>query len=121
MLLNGKRLGNLSAIEAIPDQEIMATVNAVAETLTPEGNSVVRIAVHPDAKWVDKLRRARVDLVFNLCESIDGVAALEPPVISVRRQRQRNGRRRLGDSLRILVPGLSMRRTKPSSGSIQRR
>jgi len=39
--------------------------------------------VHPDARWIDKLRRARVDLVFNLCESIDGVAALEPAVISV--------------------------------------
>jgi D-alanine-D-alanine ligase len=49
----------------------------------PEGNSIVRIPVHPDSKWVDKLRRAHVDLVFNLCESIDGVAALEPAVISV--------------------------------------
>jgi D-alanine-D-alanine ligase len=43
----------------------------------------VRIPVQPDARWVDKLRRARVDFVFNLCESIDGVAALEPAVISV--------------------------------------
>jgi D-alanine-D-alanine ligase len=32
---------------------------------------------------VDKLRRARVDLVFNLCEAVDGVAALEPAVIAV--------------------------------------
>jgi D-alanine-D-alanine ligase len=39
--------------------------------------------VQPDTKWVDKLRRARVDLVFNLCESIDGVAVLEPAVIAV--------------------------------------
>ena len=72
-----------SAFAEFPDQEIMAAVDAVADSLTPEGNSVVRIAVHPDSKWVDRLRRARVDLVFNLCESIDGVAALEPPVISV--------------------------------------
>jgi D-alanine-D-alanine ligase len=72
-----------SAFAESPDQEIIGTVDAVAAALVPEGNSIVRVAVHPDSKWVDKLRRAHVDLVFNLCESIDGVAALEPAVISV--------------------------------------
>jgi len=66
-----------------PDQLITGTMDAVAAELASEGNEIVRIHVHADAKWIEKLRRARVSLVFNLCESIDGVAAMEPPVISV--------------------------------------
>lgn len=68
---------------AAPDQLITGTVDAIAAALASEGNEILRVPVHPDARWIDRLRRARVDLVFNLCESIDGVAALEPPVISV--------------------------------------
>ena len=71
------------ASAAAPDQLIVGTVDAVAAELASEGNEIVRVSVSPDAKWIEKLRRAHVDLVFNLCESIDGVAALEPPVISV--------------------------------------
>jgi D-alanine-D-alanine ligase len=72
-----------SAFAEFPDQEILGTVEAVGVSLSTEGNAVVRIPVHPDARWIEKLKRARVDLVFNLCESIDGVAALEPAVVSV--------------------------------------
>jgi D-alanine-D-alanine ligase len=72
-----------SAYAAAPDQLILGTVDAIAAELAREGNEIIRVPAHQDAKWVDKLRRARVDLVFNLCEGIDGVAALEPPVISV--------------------------------------
>jgi D-alanine-D-alanine ligase len=71
----------LSAVSA--DQLIATTVDAVARELAGEGNEIVRVAVRPNAHWIDRLRRARVDLAFNLCESIDGIAALEPPVISV--------------------------------------
>ena len=68
---------------ASADLAILGTVSAVEAALAAEGNTIVRVAVHPDSKWIDRLRRAHVDLVFNLCESIDGVAALEPAVISV--------------------------------------
>jgi D-alanine-D-alanine ligase len=72
-----------SAAAPTPDMLILGTIDAAEASLASEGNEIVRIAVHPDARWIDRLRRARVDLVLNLCESIDGVATLEPPVISV--------------------------------------
>lgn len=72
-----------SAFATSPDQLILGTVQAIEESLASEGNSVVRVPVHPDGRWIERLRRARVDLVFNMCEGIDGVAALEPAVIAV--------------------------------------
>ena len=75
--------GASADVAASADLAILGTVDAVEVSLAGEGNELVRIPVHSGARWIDSLRRARADLVFNLCESIDGVAALEPPVISV--------------------------------------
>ena len=68
---------------ATPDQLILGTVDAIASSLVAEGNEVVYLPVHPDGKWIEKLRRGKFSLAFNMCEGIDGVAALEPAVIAV--------------------------------------
>ena len=71
-----------SALGKTPDLQILETVEAVEHVLDAEGNQLVRIPVHTDGRWVERVRRAKVDLVFNLCEGIDGHAQLEPAVIS---------------------------------------
>lgn len=71
-----------SALGAAPDVLILDTLDAVEQVLAAEGNTVVRVPAYPDGRWVERLRRAKVDLVFNLCEGLDGTAALEPAVVS---------------------------------------
>lgn len=73
----------ISALGPTPDLAILATVEAVETVLEADGHGVVRVPVNPDARWIERLRRNRYDLAFNLCECVDGVAALEPPVIGV--------------------------------------
>jgi D-alanine-D-alanine ligase len=72
----------LSALGKTPDVLILDTIEAVERALVDAGNSVVRVAVNPDGRWPERVRRGKFDLAFNLCESIDGVAVLEPSVIS---------------------------------------
>ncbi len=72
-----------SAFAKSPDLLILSSVGAIESALAGEGNEVVRIPVHADGKWIERLRRARVELAFNMCEGIDGIAALESAVISV--------------------------------------
>jgi D-alanine-D-alanine ligase len=72
-----------SSLDIGPDQLTVQTVEAIETALTDEGNRVVRVPVSPEGKWIDRIRRGRFDAAFNMCEGIDGVAEMEPPVISV--------------------------------------
>jgi D-alanine-D-alanine ligase len=72
-----------SAYATKPDQLILGTVEAIERSLVAEGNEVGHIPVYLDGKWIEKLRKGKFDLAFNMCEGIDGVATLESAVISV--------------------------------------
>jgi D-alanine-D-alanine ligase len=73
----------VSALAKTPDMLILGTVEAVESALHSSGNTVVRVPIGIDGRWIERLRRGKFDLAFNLCEGIDGVAAAEPAVISV--------------------------------------
>lgn len=62
---------------------ILETVEFIENGLIEEGNTVVRIPVFADGKWIERVRRGKFDVAFNMCEGIDGVAELESPVIAV--------------------------------------
>jgi D-alanine-D-alanine ligase len=71
-----------SALGKTPDMLILEAVEAVERVFAEDGHEAVRIPVNPDARWMERVRKAKFDLAFNLCEGVDGVAALEPAVIS---------------------------------------
>ena len=72
-----------SAIAKFPDLMILETVEAIERALVDEGNKVVHVPVRVDGRWLERVRKGGFDLVFNMCEGIDGVAALEPAVIAM--------------------------------------
>ncbi len=73
----------VSALAPVPDLLILETVEAIERALEEDGHSVSRVPVGLDTRWVDRLKRGRFDLAFNLCEGIDGIATFEPAVIGV--------------------------------------
>jgi D-alanine-D-alanine ligase len=70
-----------SSVGATPDLLIIGTVERVEEVLRGAGHQTERVPVFPGGEWIAHLARGEVDLVFNLCEGIDGVAEAEPAVI----------------------------------------
>ncbi len=64
-----------------PDLLIMESLIAVEDALRARGDKPVRVPVFPGAHWIEMLARQRPDLVFNLCEGIDGIPEAEPAVI----------------------------------------
>ena len=79
----GVLFDGMSALGQNPDVLILEAVEAVEAAIDTWGHDAVRVPVNPDGRWVERVRRAKFDLVFNLCEGIDGVAEFEPMVIAV--------------------------------------
>ena len=72
-----------SALGISRDLSILETVDAVEEALASDGHQVSRLAVNTDARWIERVRKHKPDLAFNLCEGVDGLGVFEPPVIGV--------------------------------------
>lgn len=63
---------------AAPDVTgVLETVDAVAAALTSLGHDCVRIGASATGHWMHALEAGAVDVVFNLCEGLDGDAAAE--------------------------------------------
>jgi D-alanine-D-alanine ligase len=59
---------------------VLVSAKEVQSALAAAGHEVTRVAVRPDLAWFQIVRGC--DLVFNLCEGIEGVSALEIAVAS---------------------------------------
>ncbi|HJQ11924.1 MAG TPA: hypothetical protein VJ840_12925 [Gemmatimonadaceae bacterium] len=73
----------LSALGKAPEVQLLDAIEAVETALMDWATEVVRVPVSNDGRWVERVRRGKFDLVFNLCEGIDGEAVHEARVISV--------------------------------------
>ena len=59
---------------------VLVSAKEVQRALAAAGHEVTHVAVRPDVAWFQAVRGC--DLVFNLCEGIEGVSALELAVAS---------------------------------------
>ena len=73
----------LSALGKTPELQLLDAIEAVETALLDWASEVVRVPVSNDGRWVERVRRGKFDLVFNICEGIDGESVHEPRVISV--------------------------------------
>jgi D-alanine-D-alanine ligase len=73
----------LSALGKAPEVQLLDSIEAVENALLDWATEVVRVPVTTDGRWVERVRRGKFDLIFNLVEGIDGEAVYEPMVISV--------------------------------------
>jgi len=73
----------LSALGKTPELQLLDSIEAVENALLDWATEVVRVPVTNDGRWVERVRRGKFDLVFNICEGIDGEAVHEPRVISL--------------------------------------
>jgi D-alanine-D-alanine ligase len=78
----GVLFDGLSALGKTPDMLILEAVEAIETALRNRSHSVVRVPVSGDGRWVERIRREKLDLAFNLCEGIDGYPTYEPAVIA---------------------------------------
>ena len=73
----------LSALGKSPEIVLLDSIEAVETSLLEFATEVVRVPVTKDGRWIERVRKGKFDLVFNLCEGIDGESVYEPMVISV--------------------------------------
>lgn len=73
----------LSALGKAPEVQLLDAIEAVESALLEWATEVVRVPVSNDGRWIERVRKGKFDLVFNLCEGIDGEAVYESMVISV--------------------------------------
>lgn len=78
----GLLFDGLSALGKTPEIVLLEAIEAVETALQLWAPEVVRVPVTGDGRWVERVRKGKFDLVFNLCEGIDGLPQYEPRVIS---------------------------------------
>jgi D-alanine-D-alanine ligase len=79
----GLLFDGLSALGKSPEVVLLEAIEAVEKALQHYAGEVVRVPVTGDGRWIERVRKGKFDLVFNLCEGIDGYPQYEPMVISV--------------------------------------